>query len=371
MVSSAAEVTTALRLGWAVAEVRGRAWPDGPRPSASVPELHPPEVLPLRSQRRGNDAIEQAKRTLVTGAVSLGLSREGALGDALADVVPVEGADGSPGWPVTAAFFLTWDAWFQDELAQRDEALANAYLLGRGLAECYWGLGPAATWAVDGRRLAVSPAFLLGLDRRRELSRMLGRLDPALTHETTPAAISGSLEAWGAVAEDDAWSDAPGLPVALYEQVRRWYQLVVLAQDPTTLIGPYAKLTGLRGIGRAARLFWPQLALFIVAFGLVTGFFTVWGGSAPTWVRSLLATSGFGIFLTAGLLARGQSAAQKLLTRLRQDAYTDLVAVSITVVPDRPSAGGGTARARARSARTRLEALVRRRSLTTPTPPPT
>jgi hypothetical protein len=382
MASSSAEVAAALRLGWAVAEVRGRAWPDGPRPSAAVPLLDPPEVLPLRSQRRPADARREALRGLVAAATLLGVGRDGALARELRTALPVEEpgdtASGAvdptsvddPPWSATAAFFLTWDAWFQDELAQRDESLANAYLLGRGLAECYWGLGSEATWVRNGTPSAVSPAFLLGADRRLELSRMLGRLDPHITHETSPAAISGSLEAWGAVAEDEHWLSAPDLRATLYEQVRRWYQLVILGQDPTTLIRPYAKLTGLRGIGRAARLFRPQLVLFGTAFALVTAFFAASGGTAPTWVTSLLATSGFGVFVAAGVLARGQSAAQRLLTRLRQDAYTDLVAVSLTTVPERPPAPGGTATDGARTARRRLESLVRRRSLTTPTRPP-
>jgi len=370
MASSSAEVAAALRLGWAVAEVRGRAWPDGPRPASSAAVLDPPEVLPLRSQRRPADARREALRGLVASATALGVSRDGALADELRVALPTEEAHDAPPWSVTAAFFLEWDAWFQDELAQRDEALANAYLLGRGLAECYWGLGPQAAWDATGEPSAVSPAFLLGRDRRLELSRMLGRLDPAITHETSPAAISGSLEAWGAVAEDAQWLQSPDLRPSLYEQVRRWYQLVILGQDPTTLIRPYAKLTGLRGIGRAARLFWPQLVLFVTAFGLATAYFIVVGGSAPDWVSSLLATSGFGVFVAAGVLARGQSAAQRLLTRLRQDAYTDLVAVSLTAVPERPPAPGRSMRHNARSARSRLETLVRLRSLTTPTRPP-
>ena len=390
MASTSAEVAAALRLGWAVAEVRGRAWPDGPRPASSVPLLDPPDVLPLRSQRRPADARREALRGLVAAATRLGVSRDGALADELTAALPVEEPDRAhapagddaaseeaattpvdqPPWRTTAAFFLDWDAWFQDELAQRDEALANSYLLGRGLAECFWGLGSEATWGTAGKPSAVSPAFLLGADRRLELSRMLGRLDPATVHETSPAAISGSLEAWGAVVEDELWLSAPDLRATLYEQVRRWYQLLVLGQDPTTLIRPYAKLTGLRGIGRAARLFWPQLVLFGTALGLATAYFTATGVSAPSWFSSLLATSGFGFLVAAGVLARGQSAAQRLLTRLRQDAYTDLVAVSLTTVPERPPAPGGVARDGTRTARRRLESLVRRRSLTTPTRPP-
>jgi len=382
MASSSAEVAAALRLGWAVAEVRGRSWPDGPRPARTVPPLDPPDVLPLRSQRRPADARREAERGLVAAATVLGVGRDGVFAEELRVALPSDGGgdpasavvdparDPHAAWGTTAAFFLTWDAWFQDELAQRDEALANAYLLGRRLAECYWGLGSEATWVSNGRPSAVSPAFLLGADRRLELSRMLGRLDPAMTHETSPAAISGSLEAWGAVARDEHWLSSPDLRATLYEQVRRWCQLVVLGQDPTTMVRPYAKLTGLRGIGRAARLFRPQLALFGTALAPVTAFFAASGATAPAWVTSLLATSGFGVFVAASVLARGQSAAQRLLTRLRQDAYTDLVAVSLTTVPDRPPGPGAGAGDGARSARSRLESLVRRRSLTTPTRPP-
>ena len=32
-----------------------------------------------------------------------------------------------------------WDRAVQDALARLDDHHANAYLLGRGLAECYWG----------------------------------------------------------------------------------------------------------------------------------------------------------------------------------------------------------------------------------------
>lgn len=149
MASSSAEVAAALRLGWAVAEVRGRSWPDGPRPARTVPPLDPPDVLPLRSQRRPADARREAERGLVAAATVLGVGRDGVFAEELRVALPSDGGgdpasavvdparDPHAAWGTTAAFFLTWDAWFQDELAQRDEALANAYLLGRGLAECY------------------------------------------------------------------------------------------------------------------------------------------------------------------------------------------------------------------------------------------
>ena len=45
-----------------------------------------------------------------------------------------------------ATYFFDFDARIQDSLASRDEAAANGYLLARGLAECYWGLGPDESW---------------------------------------------------------------------------------------------------------------------------------------------------------------------------------------------------------------------------------
>ena len=270
-------------------------------------------------------------------------------------------------WERIAGFFVDWDGRFQDELTRRGEHLANAYLLGRGVAECYWGLGPEPAWTSDGEMTAVSPKFLLGEERRRELTRMLGRLGPDTIHPLSAAGISGSLEAWGDVAADDAWSRDPAMRALLYEQVRQWYQLLILGQDPTTLIRPYARLTNTRYLVRAARTFWPQALLAVIALGLIAAFFAVTDLKGTTWLSPVLATGSFGAFAVAGLLARGQSAAQRLVTRMRQDAYTDLVAISVSIVPPYPSGPDGQT---LRQTRKQLERAVRRRLLTQPTSPP-
>lgn len=389
-----ATVVDALRLGWAVAEVRGRHWPHGPRPRSTPLPLRPDLVLPLRSQRVGSASRQEAVASLITLVGRMDLDRDNTFEAALqAALAPWSGPAGDPpasaggpgpvapaaaptdddAWRPAGTFFLHWDAWFQDELSGRAESLANGYLLGRGLAECFWGLGPEDQWQLDGATSAVSLPFLLGDDRRRELSRMLGRLEPGVTHEMTPPAVAGSLEAWGVVASDPRWSRDPGLRVALYEQVRRWYQLLILGQDPTTLIRPYARLLNPTGIARAARIFWPQIALGLVSVALVTAFLAVVGsagdvGAVPVWL-SLLATGGFGAFAAAGLLAKGKSAAQRVITRLRQDSYTDLVAVSVTIVPPAPTSPGGSSQ-RPGVGRRLVESAVRRRLLTPPTPPP-
>jgi hypothetical protein len=194
----------------------------------------------------------------------------------------------------------------------------------------------------------------------------LGRVAPALGHSLTAAAISGSIEAWGAVAADPGWAASEQMQPQLYAQVRRWYELVVLEQDPTTLVRPYAMLRGGRNIRRAVRAFWPQIALSGVAIGLVAAFFAVAPGSAPDWLKSVLATGGVGVLAVAGVITRAKSAATHLLTRLRQDAYTDLVAVDVAIVPDHPTVGAGS---HARTKRI-LAAAVRQRLLTVATPSP-
>ena len=213
---AAPDVRTAVRLGWAVAELRGRSWPEGSRPATSSLPARPEHTLPLRSQRGYAASQRSAVHTLATLATQLGIPAD----DAHAALAPEND------WPAMATYFFDFDARIQDSLASRDEAAANGYLLARGLAECYWGLGPDETWTEGTEPTGVSLQFLFGADRRRELTRMLGRLGSGQMHPLSASAISGSIEAWGRVADDPAWAGAPDLRERLYEQVRRWYQLL-------------------------------------------------------------------------------------------------------------------------------------------------
>lgn len=332
------DLLAVVRLGWTLAEVRGRSRPDGPRrPDVALPE----DRLPLRHQRSAADALAEAATALQAGVRREGLE-DGTFASGLDDALsgPRKGA---------AGFLRDWDRTLQDRLAEDDEDRANAYLLGRGLAECYWGL--------VGDEPVVA---MLDEDRRTELSRMLGRLPAGAIDAATPSAVAGSVAAWGAVAEDRDWADAGTDREALYGQLRTWYQLLVLGQDPTTLIRPYDALYGVRGLGRRLRLYWPHLLTGVLGVVSVTGVLAVVDDSGDDLLAQLLATGGLGAVTVAGLAARGQSAAQKVALRLRQDAYADLVAVSLTVVPDHPA--GGTRR--------RVARAVRRRTLTASTPAP-
>ena len=348
--TATADVDTAVRLGWVVAELRGRSWPDGPRPATSSLPDRPEHTLPLRSQRGYAAAQRSAVHTLIALATQLGVDAEDA---------DEELAVGRP-WSELSSYFFEFDARVQDSLAWRNEAAANGYLLARGLAECYWGLGPDGSWEEGGKQTGVSLRFLFGVDRRRELSRMLGRLRSGQMHELSGPAISGSIEAWGKVAEDPSWSRATDLRDELYEQVRRWYQLLVLDQDPTTLVKPYAKLNSPTGFFRFMRLYRLQIIIGIIAVLLISAFFA-FRGQTEGWLPSIFGVIGVGGAVATGVLTRAQSTAQRLATRMRQDAYTDLVAVAVTSVPEHPDTPTrGTA----------IEAAVRKRLLTPATPPP-
>lgn len=342
-----ARVLAALRLGWAAAEVRGRTWRAETTPAAAehpdaVPTA-PAGVLPLRHQRTDADSAAEARATLAHLAREVG-----------APEPPTPGA-----WPDVAAAFVDWDREVQDRLAREDEDRANAYLLGRGLAESYWSLGD------DDTEAGASLGYLFDGDRVRELERMLGRLRLGRVHELTPSAVAGSLRAWEAVAEDGGWRTAADRRTVLHEQQRRWYQLLVLGQDPTTLIRPESGGLDRAYLRRAARTFAPQAGLAGVALAALSTYVVLLREEVVPGLTAALGAGGLGAFLAAGALTRGKAAAQRLVARMRQDAYTDLVALCVTTVPERPGDERGW-----RGLRDALEPVVRRRRVTPPTPPP-
>jgi hypothetical protein len=363
-----AEVVRALRLGWYLAEVRGRVWWRGQRPATEGLPPDPDRPLPLRPQRTAAESRQQAVGTLIELAERLQVAGPG--GDSPADggtafaprlllLVPAAGTGaeasaspeageppgGSPAvgsdeqaWPQLAALLYEWDAAVQDQLTARSDMLACGYLLGRGLAECFWALAPADDQVCpDG----VTPAggswqFLFGTARRHELSRLVGRVGRYL-NPLTPVAVSGSLEAWGCVAADPAWCAEPAAPAALYEQSRRWYQLLVLGQDPSTLVRPTALLRARSTTLRLGRAFLPQLLIGALSLGAVAAFLLLLtagrGGAFTQTLLALIGTLGVG---ASALTARAKNLTQSLLTRLRQNAYSDLVALEVTCVPTHP-----------------------------------
>jgi hypothetical protein len=302
------------------------------------------DLATVTGEARALAALDQVIETLdQTGSVTDGAESIKARQDAIA-------ADARQCWTDLAELIWEFDAHLQDSLSAASESQAIAYQLGRGLAETYWALDPHQA---GGSR---SWEFLLGDDRCSELSRLVGRLSAYLS-EYCAAAIAGSVEVWKDVVKTPAWlGDRDDASQALYRQIRRWFELLVLGQDPTTLVGPSVVMKDYRTMGRAFRIFWPQLAASVIGLGfLVTLLVLVNVGTGATWAKTLsgiLALVGLSI---AGLTGTLKNSAQAMLKRLRQDAYTELVAIAVQTAPRPPKQSD-------------VQTAIRRRALTPPTP---
>ena len=381
------DVLAALKLGWAVAEIRGRYRLDAPDPSRDAMPPTSGTALPLRSERSAEDQRREAKK-LLTGVLatltqqlktldtdpdnaskpfSTVIASEAAVLDAIPDKTS---SDAQTAWDNFGRLLHRFDAHVQDALMAVSDQQACGYLLGRGLAETYWALDPSPKLMPPAGQKptdARSWAFLLGEPRCKELTRLLGRLLAYFNSYTTPA-ISGSLVVWQKVVTTPGWWEQTTARDELYQQMRRWYGLLLVGQDPTTLVKPFALLRNLRTTWNAIRLFLPQLlfgALSIAAlFGLVAAAGTPLGKTFGVVVGAV------GVSLTS-LVAKAKSSAQALTTRIREDAYADLVTVAITVVPprtDRDKRGvrGAIRRSMYSPTRRSVTAALRDRTLTTP-----
>lgn len=338
-------VLTALRFGWCLAEVRGRNRPGGPQPLADLLPDRRGHVLPLRVERTAPELRREAQVVLQKLAGDLDVDMVAASGQqqsltALIDDQAQALAAAEPGtpaaerdWDVLADSMYALDAHAQDTLTAQSDMQSAAYQLGRGLAEVYWALDPAA--ACD----PVTPqcwAFLLGEHRCEELTRLVGRLSAYFNPYCSPA-VAGTVRLWQSVAADQDWrQDAQD---NLYRQLRRWYELLVLGQDPSTLIQPYALFKNWHASLRVLRALWLQLVTVAISLALVIALVTlIANGSANAFLKALFGVLGAVGLSTATVQARLKNASQSLLTRLRQDAYTDLVAVAIAEAPDKPGA---------------------------------
>jgi hypothetical protein len=340
-----AQVLSALRFGWYVAEVRGRNRPGGPRPAVDSLPSRSGHVLPMRIERTGPELRIEAQAVLSKLAVVLSVDAVTVDGQqqsrttvidqrarTLAQVTPDTQA-AAEAWDALAASLYELDAHAQDTLAAESDMQSAAYQLGRGMAEVYWALNPAA--ACD----PLTPdcwEFLLGEHRCAELTRLVGRLSAYFDPYCCPA-IAGTIRLWQSVAADPQWrQDAQGY---LFQQLRRWNELLILGQDPSTLIKPYALVKNWHTTLRVLRALWVQLVTAVISLALVIAVITLIAAGASTpFVKSLLGVLGAVGLTTAAFQTRLKNTAQSLLTRLRQDAYTDLVAGEIAIAPDKPGA---------------------------------
>jgi len=359
----ALEVISALRLGWYVAEVRGRNRPAGPQPPGDELPDRDSHVLPLRIERTAAELRAEAQAILQKLAGDLHVdtvivnnreqSRTAVINQqacALAATVPGTTA-AAAAWNALAVSMHELDAHAQDTLAAQSDMQGSAYQLGRGLAEAYWALDPGAACVPQTPQCWT---FLLGAHRCEELTRLVGRLSGYL-NPYCPPAVAGTLCLWQSVAGDEQWRK--GAQDHLYQQLRRWYELLVLGQDPSTLIPPYALLKDWRASAHAVRALWVQLVTAAVSLVLVIVLIAlILNGSANAVLKAVIGVVGI-VGLSAATVQAGlKTTAQGLVSRFRQDAYTDLVASAIAEAPAKPGS---------RKPYRAVFAAVRKRTLTT------
>jgi hypothetical protein len=105
------------------------------------------------------------------------------------------------------------------------------------------------------------------------------------------------------------------------------------------LIKPYTVFQNWHAPFRALRALWMQVVTAAVSLVLVIALITlIVSGSGNAFLKALFGVLGVAGLSAATVQAGLKNTAQGLLTRLRQDAYTDLVAAAIAEVPRKPGA---------------------------------
>jgi uncharacterized protein YjbI with pentapeptide repeats len=227
-------VLTALKLGWCVAEVRGRNRLNAPAgPEASLSDradqalLLPVEQTPVERRLQA-----QAVMSVLAGRLGVDSDADGSSFASRINVkartlaiLPENDSGAGVQWNAFTKLIYRFDAHIQSVLTAKSEIQADGYLLGRGLAECYWSLDPGLP---DDASHPSAWRALFSDQRCKELSRLLVRLSDYMKPHAA-AVIAGSLEKWKAVAANPQRRQQA--QTALYEQLDVWYELTALGTD--------------------------------------------------------------------------------------------------------------------------------------------
>lgn len=342
--ADADQVLSAIRLGWYVAELRGFANPRGPTPP--VAGLVPPSpTLALRNTRdipalrSEAEAVVRSLTTKLLDASVQGLALH------VIDLTSSPAPDPDARWQQVATSIYTLDCRTQDALTASSDTQACGYLFGRGLSECYWSLdcdpaeGNDPPQPTDASWRAVFSAV-----RTDELIRLSGRLG-AYFPPFSAGAVAKTLNVWKAIANptnaNAAWREGRAVN-DLYDQVRRWYEVVVLQQDPASLIEPSAVIHDLPSAMRVLWAFLPELLFGGASLGLLAWLVDLLSTPPTSGFFSSAAVKGvIGVASTLGLTgttvkSRLKNESQSISTRLKQDARRDLISTQLVVAPPKP-----------------------------------
>jgi hypothetical protein len=145
--------------------------------------------------------------------------------------------------------------------------------------------------------------------------------------------------------------------------------VIVLLQDPSSLIRPRAIFTNYRAVLHGVVAFLAPLLVATGALGLIAWLVDLLDTtSGYAFAKSVLAIAGvLGLSLTS-ISARLKNTAQSLTLRIKQNAFGDLIAAELTVVPGRPGRRSGLSGRKARARDRQMARAVQNRTLTSITP---
>jgi hypothetical protein len=338
------EVLKTFRLGWTVAELRGRYRP-------GLDHVRPPPVgrrvdhaLPLSDERSTREQEIQLHEELARLSSELDLDHPLPGGPATAETATVViarlGHETSVArhrdqgdhnaWEKLTEVFYDWDTWIQDTLLMQP-VRAAAYQLGRALAETYWALDPAIEDPHDWR----SWGFLLGRRRSRRIKQLIARLS-GYVDPLTPSAVWASVDSWTEVASNKAWRGQSDARETLYDQGLIWRDLVRGEQRPSDLTHTRGEVTRVAVLPSVLKLFRFEIALSLIAVVILVGAAaSLSNGDHSPGNTVAVILSGLGL-TAAGLFARAKAVANSLLRQLSDAVTRAEIARAATCRPNPP-----------------------------------
>jgi hypothetical protein len=252
---------------------------------------------------RGPEKYDKLDATLTTDPIAQGESK-----------------DQGMWWQRVQWFLWAWDEALQDQLAAGNFGTASSYELGRGLSECYWG----ATNATTTEQLKDQWSFLLGSRRVEALRELALRLAPVFNPYTAPAVIA-SVEAWGTVSQSRTIEvDIADLDI-MEGQARIWRDLLVTGRDPRTLVEP----SKLEAVARDPRpiikaFAWELLAAAVLAAVLAVSL-TYFSSQSRAVLAALAAVGISASAIVSWIKARAQSVATRVGSAVDQSVVNEAV----------------------------------------------
>jgi len=296
--------------------------------------------LPLQGERSAAELFIQAHAALMALADKLGVDANPADGAsfskevdrcaaALVNLRAASSAYALGEWDKLAGLIYMFDSHIQNCLAGKSPNELSGYQLGRGLAECYWALDPAASDPAS----PTAWGFLFGTTRIKELHQLLMSLSDYLPSYTARA-IAGTLALWRSVAADETWRN--NAYDSLHMQVSRWYRFVLQVPDPASLVLPRKWPLSAKLTLRVIRLYWSVIVIGLLSVALAIALINLphinetihhFGpGISGVWKAILAIVAATGI-------ARIGFSTPKIVRRYSDDLNIDDVAISISTVP--------------------------------------